>query len=107
MSTQGSFLKVELGRGLERPSKAGEQECCCQGLSGCHGSFSYGAIFIQAEEQVGCCWGGEGKSQSSFALKQNKTNTLNSSLRATSEIVHLELDRDLRDLRSPFLLPSS
>lgn len=103
MSTQGSFLKVELGRGLERPSKAGGQECCCQGLSGCHGSFSYGAIFIQAEEQVGCCWGGEGKSQSSFALKQNKTNTLNSSLRAT----RWGLDRDLRDLRSPFLLPSS
>lgn len=56
-STQGGFLEVELGRGLERPSKAGGYECCCQGLFGCHGSHSCGAIFIQAEVQVGLLLG--------------------------------------------------
>lgn len=53
--------------------------------------------------QVGLLLGRGREEPSSFALKQNKTNTLNSSLRATG----WGLDRDLRDLRSPLLLPSS
>lgn len=58
------FLKVELGRGLEgpNPSWAGGKAAgrflssVDKGeptLIGCHGSLSCGAIFIQAEEQVG------------------------------------------------------
>lgn len=70
--TQGGFQKVELGSGLERPSKSGGQERCCHAHFGCHGSLSCWAIFILAEEQVGCV--GEGKERAGifcFKAKQN------------------------------------